>query len=140
MLVKQLCAVLFAVGMVSQPSARGNDIATQAPLLGMWANVDPETRGVTRLVITEEDGRLFVRAYGACFPTDCDWGTVSASLRTDMKTSEKVACASWGHTFKDSHVIVRRVREGLEVTHVGIYKDSSNRAHDVSREVFKRER
>ncbi len=94
MLVKQLCALLFAVGIMSQPSARGNDIATQTPLLGIWANVDPETRGATRLVNTEEVGRLFIRAYGACFPTDCDWGSVSASLRSDMTTSEKVACAS----------------------------------------------
>ena len=66
-------------------------------LAGDWHNIDPNTRSMTRAVITFEcgdvrlcdtsghctGGQSFYRArmFGKCHPSDCDWGTVTASDR-----------------------------------------------------------
>ncbi len=47
-----------------------------ASMLGQWINTDANTRGVTRIVITEDQDGMLVQAFGACSPTDCDWGVV----------------------------------------------------------------
>jgi len=46
---------------------------------GNWVNDDPNTRGDTRLVISNAGLILTVHGYGACSPTDCDWGTRSGT-------------------------------------------------------------
>ena len=46
---------------------------------GNWVNDDPNTRGDTRLVISNAGLVLTVHGYGACSPTDCDWGTRSGT-------------------------------------------------------------
>lgn len=48
---------------------------TAAQFSGDWINDDPNTRGITRLVISNAGQMLTVHGYGACEPTDCDWGT-----------------------------------------------------------------
>lgn len=46
---------------------------------GDWVNRDSRTSGITRLQITESGGRAYVRAWGQCSPTDCDWGRATAT-------------------------------------------------------------
>jgi hypothetical protein len=63
---------------------------------GEWKNIDPNTRGITRLDVrvncgdtricrvdsngnvtcTEPGPPYTIRIWGKCSPTDCDWGTV----------------------------------------------------------------
>ena len=58
---------------------------------GNWVNVDPNARGITQIqlqfVCQDQvlNGQLYppgppwyVHVFGACYPTDCDWGTVGA--------------------------------------------------------------
>jgi len=56
--------------------AVGGTMLAQAPLnayRGSWVNEDPNTGGMTRLQIFQN---LEVQAWGACTPTECDWGRV----------------------------------------------------------------
>lgn len=54
--------------------AAGEASAQVGRFTGQWFNVDPNTQGVTRVVIVEENGRLVLRVFGRCQPTDCDLG------------------------------------------------------------------
>ncbi len=42
---------------------------------GEWINVDEDTRGLTRMVVTIKGGQPYVHAFGSCSPRDCDWET-----------------------------------------------------------------
>jgi serine/threonine protein kinase len=45
--------------------------------LGNWVNVDSNTGGMTRLIIAKvDDNTVSFHGYGACTPTDCDWGEI----------------------------------------------------------------
>jgi len=44
---------------------------------GNWINDDPNTEGITRLIITNDGQTLNVHGFGRCTPSDCDWGTRS---------------------------------------------------------------
>src|SRR5580704_16053529 len=62
-------------------------------MAGSWINHNPATGGVTRLVVRSSDHLLFVRAWGACHPSDCDWGEVQCAL-------QGASCrATWDHGF-----------------------------------------
>lgn len=47
---------------------------------GKWKNADPNTRGITRLVIEQDRGQLSVHGFGSCTPQDCDWGVEKGSV------------------------------------------------------------
>jgi DNA-binding beta-propeller fold protein YncE len=42
--------------------------------VGNWENVDPETRGWTRLEVSQVNNALNFHIFGKCHPTDCDAG------------------------------------------------------------------
>lgn len=44
------------------------------PLEGTWTNVNVQSGGITRLIVTRENGELYLQAFGQCQPRDCDWG------------------------------------------------------------------
>jgi hypothetical protein len=46
---------------------------------GMWTNVDPSTRGITRIQVQPDSAGAAVHSWGACVPTECDQGTSEAS-------------------------------------------------------------
>lgn len=48
-------------------------------LLGTWENVDPNTRGIIRIIIANNGaGGITVHPFGACHPNPCDIGQVRA--------------------------------------------------------------
>lgn len=44
------------------------------PLVGTWLNQNPSTMGVTHIVVSDQRGVVRAHAWGACVPSDCDWG------------------------------------------------------------------
>lgn len=42
---------------------------------GVWLNQNRDTGGITRVEIDQRLNNLSIRMWGACHPTDCDWGT-----------------------------------------------------------------
>jgi hypothetical protein len=45
--------------------------------VGMWKNVDPNTRDMPQLQVRIDGDTIYVHGYGACVPTFCDWGEAS---------------------------------------------------------------
>src|SRR5689334_21539923 len=70
-----------------QPAAEaeqaGGAAVDPSPLVGTWFNTDKRTRGIAKLVLTQDDGVLKVQAFGACEPTLCDWGEVRGVAFSD---------------------------------------------------------
>jgi len=65
--------VLFCLMSVSVFAAQREDF------VGAWLNDDPYTELNTRILLTPSGASdLDVRAFGLCYPTDCDWETVTA--------------------------------------------------------------
>jgi hypothetical protein len=46
---------------------------------GSWKNVDRQTRGITHLNVRTSGASVWVRAWGSCHPSDCEWGEVPAT-------------------------------------------------------------
>jgi hypothetical protein len=63
-----------------QPSQKNPGLVSESRLFGMWKNANPQTRGVTRLEVQQNGGLVAVRAWAACSPHDCEWGTNSGSM------------------------------------------------------------
>jgi hypothetical protein len=64
------CGTLFAAGLVAPAFAAPQDF------VGTWVNVDSNTRGITRFVVTApQPNTLKVQAFGKCHPTDCAFGS-----------------------------------------------------------------
>jgi len=47
-------------------------------LVGEWTNIDSNTRGISKVIITIENNELAISGFGKCSPTDCEWGKVKA--------------------------------------------------------------
>lgn len=47
-------------------------------LSGTWINENQQTGGITQVVVRRDGERMMVHAWGACQPTDCDWGEAEA--------------------------------------------------------------
>jgi hypothetical protein len=68
-----------ATAQASRPAAPAAQRPAQAPgMNGNWVNVDAKTRDLVRITI---EG-MSVHPYGACSPTPCDWGVLTARSTT----------------------------------------------------------
>jgi hypothetical protein len=56
------------------PAVIAQGPAVTSNLDGIWANVDPRTRGLVRIEIHGKK----IHPYGACHPNPCDWGVLKA--------------------------------------------------------------
>lgn len=72
-------AGLTATAAASATAAVQGTATVQATAVydGNWLNDNPNTKDVTQLIITNTGQTLNVHAFGACSPTNCDWGTQS---------------------------------------------------------------
>lgn len=61
-------------------SGGSGDVCYNTEFLGVWPNVDPNTRAITKIEITADSNVYTVHMWGSCSPTDCDWGTVTTPL------------------------------------------------------------
>jgi len=57
---------------------------------GTWKNTDANTRGITTLSVRTRGESVWVRAWGACRPTDCDWGEVSGTAYTPGVSADPI--------------------------------------------------
>lgn len=99
-----------------------------APLVGTWVN--NSTNNVVKAVITDNGGKLQVNLYGACEPTPCNWGAVTAMPYAATVSGGAAVAFSANYTFSFSTVIVVGYLQGKNLiletlTH---FTDGSGRA------------
>ncbi len=56
---------------------------TAADFDGTWLNDDTHTGGITKLILSHSGNDITVHGYGACSPTDCDWGTRTGTFSSE---------------------------------------------------------
>jgi hypothetical protein len=108
------------------------------PLVGTWMNTNNATRGITQVVLAVRDGGLVVRAFGACDPASCDWGSVNVAVFAgDADSVEGNAFnAFYDFGFMETH-LQSHIRQGvLVVAKFDRFKDDSGRANYFSKEFF----
>src|SRR5436305_13652837 len=54
-----------------------------SPFIGTWVNTRKDTDGFVKLDISNRDGRLVLRAFGASSPELSDWGETEAHAYSD---------------------------------------------------------
>jgi hypothetical protein len=91
-------------------------------LTGTWTAVKSEG-GLTQITIAESGGAFQIHPYGACSPTDCDWGVQSATQFSDSPTSstpvgfQSSINQGFASRFLQGHLILSSTGETLlEVT------------------------
>jgi thioredoxin 1 len=98
--------------------------------VGDWANVNPETGGMTRLVIDRvDDNTVTFHGYGACHPIDCDWGLTEATwLQSTGQTGASPKLAGlYRRSWADRTVIVERSDELLLVESISDFTEADGR-------------
>ncbi len=112
---------------------------------GNWKNADPNTRGLTTLVISGTGNNLRLHAWGKCHPQDCDWGEVQAfayapNVSSPLDASAQAVTAVFSTGFSQTLVIVRPF--GLNRLRAEVYTrftDGSNRSNYSETYTFNRQ-
>ena len=95
---------------------------------GMWATVDPQTRGTTKIVITGEAGgpgnvsTMTIKGWGACSPVDCEWPEVPFYLldRFDGARLYRRGFAVWDYADGSrTYLLITFEKSGLRIDKVG---------------------
>jgi hypothetical protein len=119
------------------PAAGPLDVS---PLLGIWTNTNPASRGIVRFVLGCRDGILTVRSFGAGSP-ERDWGEVEAErVYTDGIASRNVMSftARYDFGFLECHLQANMNLGLLVVAGFNTFKDGSGRSSYFSREFYHR--
>ncbi|HEY6350682.1 MAG TPA: hypothetical protein VI636_14860 [Candidatus Angelobacter sp.] len=107
-------------------------------LLGTWWSTDKATRGIRKLVLSEENGTLMVHGFGACLPELCDWGKVPAVPYAANVTSREAmsftSCYDFG--FMETTLAVYMKGGILVLDSFNAFKDSSGRSDYFTREFY----
>ena len=107
---------------------------------GEWVNVNPNTRGVTRLVISKTKSGWGVDAWGRCHPQECVWSPailnpVGSSVE-DFSFNRGLAIWNAGIASRYVSIVLNRGRLITEI--ITIFSDRSGRANFRVVEEFNR--
>jgi hypothetical protein len=109
------------------------------PLVGDWANTNPASRGIVRVVVEARQGALTVRAFGAGSPAPLDWGVVPVeSVYADGIASARGHAwrAAWDFGYLET-VLEANLSQGLLiVAALNRFKDGSGRSSYFAREFY----
>jgi peroxiredoxin/outer membrane lipoprotein-sorting protein len=90
--------LLFSI-LLQQPTL-------SSQVTGTWINQDPETMGITQIVVSSRGSKLYVHAWGACQPRDCDQG------ETELTVGEGVGTATFDAGFAVDRMYLVRLPNG----------------------------
>lgn len=137
-----LCVLAaFGVGAFCSPARADID-----DFVGTWENTEPGTRGITRIVIRDRRGRLRMRVFGSCRPTDCDWGRTrpvvyGPDVSSDPLRDARAVTAVYDNGFSETILVIRAARrDRLRVRALTRFTDGSRRSNYVMTYSFVRAR
>jgi hypothetical protein len=112
---------------------------------GDWKNMDPNTKGITTLIITGNGNDLRMHAWGKCHPQDCDWGEVDAyayapNVSAPIDPTAQVVSAVFNTGFSQSLLIVTPA--GNNVIRAQVYTrftDNSHRSNYMATYTFRKQ-
>ena len=109
-----------------------------SPYLGTWKNANPVTGLVGKVVMTEQEGILYMHAYGVGATGLIDWGQSPCIIFTDAVNSPIVNALRTEFEFDSMKVqMVSNVKHGtLVLQFYTTFKDGSPRFNYYNREFF----
>ena len=136
--MKKLIAFLLMVIFTS--------VVEAAPLnqyLGNWTNINPNTRGITKIKIFKQAGRLKMQVYGKCHPSDCNWGVkrafaYSSSVASNVNYNTRAIVATFNKSFAQTIVTARKSGSRLHVTIYNRFRDGSGRTNYIKNFILKK--
>ena len=116
-----------ATGAGSEPGA---GVVDPTPLVGTWHSTDKATRGIVKLILTEREGALIVRAYGACEPEPCDWGEARGEVfAAGVSDYQAVGFKSfYDFGFMETFLAAYLNKRLLVLDSYNVFKDGSGRS------------
>jgi len=107
-------------------------------LIGTWINSNPDTTGVARFVVAEDDGQLTVRTYAIGPDNLIDWGIADVTIFASSPSSRVAAGFACQYDFGFAQTLLQgMILKGLVVlAQIHSFKDDSNRASFFVREYF----
>ena len=133
-IMKILMILTFALACILATHGQTSELA------GEWVNVDPRTRGLTRLVISRSEKGWNISAWGNCHPRDCVWGSVViAPVGSSVDDhSFYQGFAVWRAGFATKYVTLKLDNVHLQAEVITIFCDRSGRANFRSVDRFQR--
>jgi hypothetical protein len=121
----------------------GKPVAPVTSLLGTWVNTAPNSPDIREIIIgLNPGGTLNVRAFGACVPTLCAWGQVTAITfgASISSVNGQVFLAPYKFSFANSLLdgTIGPKGTALVVQNYTEFTDHSGRSNYVSTDIFKR--
>jgi hypothetical protein len=114
----------LAVTAISAPAFAGS----ASTMVGTWVNVDRNTRGITKVIITESGNQYEIQTFGSCSPTDCDWGKSALTTYGDnvSDATHKAGTAQYNPGFAQTLLTVKQ--SGNQITLDGFTRFTDNSA------------
>jgi hypothetical protein len=140
--------VLNSLGQ-NQPDLRSD---LESRLVGEWVNIDLNTGGLTKVIITKENNELLINAFGKCHPEDCELGVVklhkiAASIEDDKNILPfDYLLATWHVEGKEPNAMIDIMKiifetgpkPKLQIETITIFNDNSNREDYHRLEIMKK--
>jgi hypothetical protein len=122
------------------PAMKRNGQPFDKNAIGEWVNVDENTRSTTKLLISQKEDGWFIQGWGACHPTDCDWGKVPFLLVAEGSHDNIFirGFATWNFRFKTIYVTIEIRDNHLFIDTINVFTDNSKRSNYFSSEEFQR--
>jgi len=98
--------------------------------VGEWVTTDTATRNLTHVSVRQAEGAGYVRVYGSCAPTDCDWGETLlsiASYEIEGRPAAVATVAMYDHGFSEATVLLILDDGDMEYRVSTHFKDGSGR-------------
>lgn len=96
---KIVSAGLLALCMMFVVPAFATAPMNHGALVGVWVNTNPATRSIVRVIIRKAGTGITVHPFGACSPTPCDHGVMSADAFARAVTSSVSVGFNAEHNF-----------------------------------------
>ncbi len=126
----------LAVTTVNAPAFAGS----ASTMVGTWVNVDRNTRGITKVIITESGNQYEIQVFGSCSPTDCDWGKSALTTYGDNvgDVTHKAGTALFNPGFSQTTLSV--IQSGSQINLDGFtrFTDNSARQNYHNRHTLRR--
>jgi len=138
--ISRLIILLALLGILAAPAVAGATHLNLTSLVGTWHNTDPNTKGIVKLIITDGAGAQ-IRAFSACEPDLCDWGTVSGTAygRNESAMNANALIAVYDTAYGESVMTGSRAGTNLRVEVFTKLKDGGEQSARSSTGVFVRE-
>jgi hypothetical protein len=130
----QFAQIRDRVDAVPQSAGAGN----LSTLAGVWVNSNPETTGITRMVITQSGSQLSLQVYAIGPEGLIDWGPVDIDVFTARPASQVAAgfTCLYDFGFVETRLQAMILKGLIVLAQIHRFKGGDNRVDYFVREYF----